>query len=160
MRKTGFVLPHNWYYVVFLFSPFSFSHLQYCHAVKLSLIDLSCIGGIDSGYIQAAVPQNISKACQVLRRLIINSCKQVPEIVRKYFLPADTCFLFQRFHLAPEITPVFRLPAFRYENTARPNFSGWRKHQKFFSDAGCQEDSPVFSFVVYFDPPLFYLSGI
>lgn len=66
----------------------------------------SVSSGIDSSYIDAAVPQQAGQMLQILLTLVEAACEQMAQIVRKDLSCGDLRFPAQGLHHRPDITAV------------------------------------------------------
>ena len=92
-------------FVLFFFSPYN----NKAKLFNLPEMLFSAGSGIDSGRIDAAVPQQTGQVFQILLALVETAGKQMPQITRKDLSGGNLCFPAQGLHHRPDITAVQRL---------------------------------------------------
>lgn len=94
--------------------------LLYDQSQALNLPAVLAAGGhnVDSGGIDAAVPQNIRQLRNILFNAIESPGKELAEVMGKNLGRVDPRCLTQPFHLRPDVASVQRLTGSRHEDNA------------------------------------------
>ena len=90
------------------FCSFSLPYNNKAKLFNLPEMLFSVSSGIDSSYIDAAVPQQAGQMLQILLTPVEAACEQMAQIVRKDLSCGDLRFPAQGLHHRPDITAVQR----------------------------------------------------
>lgn len=75
----------------------------------------------------------------------------------KDLLTLYSCLFFQRFHLTPEVAPIFGFSTIGHEDAAFNDLSELREAQKLFPNIRRKKDPSILSFIPHFNSAPFHL---
>ena len=75
----------------------------------------------------------------------------------KDLLTFYSCLFFQRFHLTPEVAPIFGFSTIGHEDAAFNDLSELREAQKLFPNIRRKKDPSILSFIPHFNSAPFHL---